>query len=77
MIELLLSDHSRRGWQLRTDLAQALGCELRDDGSVAVDAAQATSVDRFYAAGNCVDPRALVPTRRARESRPPSPSMRA
>jgi thioredoxin reductase len=50
------------GWRLRTDLARALGCELRDDGSIVVDVAQATSVDRVYAAGNCVDPRALVPT---------------
>jgi thioredoxin reductase len=50
------------GWQLRTDLARALGCELRDDGSIAVDSDQATTVDRVYAAGNCADPRALVPT---------------
>ena len=50
------------GWRLRTDLARALGCELRDDRSIVVDAAQATSVDRVYAAGNCTDPRALVPT---------------
>jgi thioredoxin reductase len=50
------------GWQLRTDLARALGCELRDDGSIAVDADQATTVDRVYAAGNSTDPRALVPT---------------
>jgi thioredoxin reductase len=50
------------GWRLRTDLAPALGCALRDDGSIVVDAAQATSVDRVYAAGNCTDPRALVPT---------------
>jgi thioredoxin reductase len=50
------------GWQLRTDLARALGCELRDDGSIYVDADPATSVDRVYAAGNCADPRALVPT---------------
>jgi thioredoxin reductase len=50
------------GWQLRTDLARALGCELRDDGSVAVGSDQATTVDRVYAAGNCADPRALVPT---------------
>jgi thioredoxin reductase len=49
------------GWQLRNDVARALGCELRDDGSVAVDASQATTVDRIYAAGNCADPRALVP----------------
>jgi thioredoxin reductase len=50
------------GWRLRTDLARALGCDLRDDGSIVVDADQATSVDRVYAAGNCSDPRALVPT---------------
>ena len=49
------------GWQLRTDLARALGCELRDDGSIVVDADQATTVDRVYAAGNSADPRALVP----------------
>jgi thioredoxin reductase len=34
---------------------------LRDDGSVAVDASQATTVDRVYAAGNCAEARALVP----------------
>jgi thioredoxin reductase len=50
------------GWRLRTDIARRLGCRLRDDGSIAVDAEQATSVDRVYAAGNCADPRALVPT---------------
>jgi thioredoxin reductase len=50
------------GWRLRNDLARALGCELRDDGSIAVDAEQATTVDRVYAAGNSTDPRALVPT---------------
>jgi thioredoxin reductase len=49
------------GWQLRTELARALGCELRDDGSIAVDADQATTIDRVYAAGNSADPRALVP----------------
>jgi thioredoxin reductase len=49
------------GWRLRTDVARTLGCELRDDGSIAVDANQATTVDRVYAAGNCSDPRALVP----------------
>jgi thioredoxin reductase len=50
------------GWQLRTELARALGCALRDDGSIVVSADQATTVDRIYAAGNCADPRALVPT---------------
>jgi thioredoxin reductase len=49
------------GWRLRNDVARTLGCELRDDGSVAVDSDQATTVDRVYAAGNCADPRALVP----------------
>jgi thioredoxin reductase len=50
------------GWRLRTDVARTLGCELRDDGSIAVDSEQKTTVDRVYAAGNCADPRALVPT---------------
>jgi len=50
------------GWKLRTELARVLGCELRDDGSIVVGPEQATTVDRVYAAGNCADPRALVPT---------------
>src|SRR3954468_23825560 len=49
------------GWQLRNDVARTLGCRLHEDGSIAVDASQATTVDRVYAAGNCADPRALVP----------------
>jgi thioredoxin reductase len=49
------------GWRLRNEVARTLGCELREDGSIAVDSEQATSVDRVYAAGNCADPRALVP----------------
>ena len=49
------------GWQLRNDVARRLGCRLHDDGSIAVDSSQATTVDRVYAAGNCADPRALVP----------------
>jgi thioredoxin reductase len=49
------------GWQLRNGVAGTLGCELRDDGSIVVDSGQATTVDRVYAAGNCADPRALVP----------------
>jgi thioredoxin reductase len=48
------------GWRLRVDVARTLGCRLRDDGSIAVDSGQATTVDRVYAAGNCADPRALV-----------------
>ena len=49
------------GWRLRNDIARTLGCELHDDGSIAVDAHQATTIDRVYAAGNCSEPRALVP----------------
>jgi thioredoxin reductase len=49
------------GWRLRNDIARALACRLRDDGSIDVDAEQATTVDRVYAAGNCAEPRALVP----------------
>jgi thioredoxin reductase len=49
------------GWRLRNEVARTLGCALRDDGSIAVDANQATTVDRVYAAGNCAEPRALVP----------------
>ncbi len=49
------------GWQLRTDVARRLGCQLDDDNSISVDSSQATTVDRVYAAGNCADPRALVP----------------
>lgn len=49
------------GWRLRNDVARTLGCELRDDDSIAVDFNQATTIDRVYAAGNCSDPRALVP----------------
>jgi thioredoxin reductase len=49
------------GWRLRNDVARTLGCELRDDGSIAVDSEQATTIDRVYAAGNCSEPRALVP----------------
>src|SRR4051812_14799676 len=49
------------GWRLRNDIARTLGCRLRDDGSIAVDAEQATTAARVSAAGTCVDPRALVP----------------
>ncbi len=49
------------GWQFRNEVARRLGCQLDDDGSIAVDSSQATTVDRVYAAGNCADPRALVP----------------
>ena len=49
------------GWQFRNDVARTLGCQLHDDGSIAVDLGQETTVDRVYAAGNCADPRALVP----------------
>jgi NADPH-dependent 2,4-dienoyl-CoA reductase/sulfur reductase-like enzyme len=36
-----------------TTLARALGCAMRDDGAIAVDAAQRTSVDGVFAAGEC------------------------
>jgi thioredoxin reductase len=49
------------GWRLRNDVARRLGCRVRDDGAIAVDSEQATTVDRVYAAGNCAEPRALVP----------------
>jgi thioredoxin reductase len=49
------------GWQFRNDIAHSLGCQFGDDGSIAVDSTQATTVDRVYAAGNCADPKALVP----------------
>src|SRR3954451_603365 len=49
------------GWRLRNDLARTFGCRLRDDGAIVVDANQATTVNRVYAAGNCSEPRALVP----------------
>ena len=49
------------GWQFRNDVASRLGCQFDDDGSIAVDSSQSTTVDRIYAASNCADPRALVP----------------
>jgi len=46
----------------RTALAAALGCALDDGGFViAADRDRQTSVDRVYAAGNCVDPMLNVP----------------
>jgi thioredoxin reductase len=50
------------GWKPRTGLARRLGCVLREDGTTVCDAEGATSVDGVYAAGNCADPKALVPT---------------
>ncbi len=49
------------GWRPRTGLARRLGCSLRDDGSIVAGADGETTVDGVYAAGNCADPRALVP----------------
>lgn len=43
-------------------LLTGLGCEVRGDGWVAVDAAGRTSVPGVWAAGNAVDPRAQVIT---------------
>jgi thioredoxin reductase len=34
------------GWRLRLDVARTLGCRLGDDGSIAIDSGQATTVDR-------------------------------
>lgn len=49
------------GWEARSALAAALGCDLGVDGSITVDGSQQTSVDGVYAVGNCSDPSALVP----------------
>ena len=50
------------GMKPRTELAAALGCELREGGYVAVaEQDRHTSVDRVYAAGNCADPMHNVP----------------
>jgi thioredoxin reductase len=66
------------GWRPRFDVARTLGCRLGDDGSIAIDSAQATTVDRVYAAGNRADPRALVPPRPPAPASPPrSPSTPA
>jgi thioredoxin reductase len=50
------------GFQPRTALAAGLGCALDERGFVmAADQDRQTSVDRVYAAGNCVDPMLNVP----------------
>ena len=50
------------GLEPRTALAAALGCTLGEGGFVtAAEDDRRTSVDRVYAAGNCVDPRQNVP----------------
>jgi thioredoxin reductase len=50
------------GLEPRTALAAGLGCALDDGGFViAADQDRATSVDRVYAVGNCVDPKQNVP----------------
>ena len=36
-----------------TELAQMLGCQLTDDGAIAVDAGMATNLPGVYAAGEC------------------------
>lgn len=46
----------------RDGLLTALGCAVRDDGWVSVDATGRTSVPGVWAAGNVVDPRAQVIT---------------
>ncbi|NDV26271.1 FAD-dependent oxidoreductase [Desulfovibrio sp. JC010] len=40
------------GHTANTELAEKLGCELRDDGFIKVDPTQRTSVERVYAAGD-------------------------
>jgi thioredoxin reductase len=42
-----------------SDLAERLGCELLDDGSVAVDDMQLTSVAGVYAAGDLARRRSM------------------
>jgi thioredoxin reductase len=50
------------GMRPRAELAAALGCTLNEGGFVVVDEQdRQTSVDRVYAAGNCVDPMHNVP----------------
>jgi thioredoxin reductase len=50
------------GFRPRTALAAAIGCALGDDGFViAAEGDRQTSVDRVYAAGNCIDPMQTVP----------------
>jgi thioredoxin reductase len=50
------------GVEPRTAVAEALGCALNETGFiVAAPEDRQTSVDRVYAAGNCVDPTQNVP----------------
>jgi thioredoxin reductase (NADPH) len=49
------------GADYNTDLAEQLGCELRDDGTVAVDDHGATTVDGVYAVGDVVQGHNQIP----------------
>jgi thioredoxin reductase (NADPH) len=50
------------GSDYNTDLAEQLGCELNDDGTVAVDDHGATSVDGVYAVGDMTPGHNQIPT---------------
>jgi thioredoxin reductase (NADPH) len=50
------------GSNYNTDLAEQLGCELNDDGSIAVDDHGNTSVDGVYAVGDVTPGHNQVPT---------------
>jgi len=50
------------GAEYNTDLAEQLGCELNDDGTVAVDDHGATSVDGVYAVGDMTPGHNQIPT---------------
>ncbi len=50
------------GAEHNTDLAEGLGCELNDDGTVAVDDHGATSVEGVYAVGDMTPGHNQIPT---------------
>jgi len=67
---LVFADGTRRayrggfamyGSEYNTDLAESLGCELNDDGTVAVDDHGNTSADGVYAVGDVVPGHNQIP----------------
>jgi thioredoxin reductase (NADPH) len=50
------------GAEYNTDLAEGLGCDLNDDGTIAVDDHGATSVDGVYAVGDVTPGHNQIPT---------------
>ncbi|MFB6233017.1 MAG: NAD(P)/FAD-dependent oxidoreductase [Haloarculaceae archaeon] len=50
------------GSEYNTDLAEQLGCELTDDGTIAVDDHGATSVEGVYAVGDVTPGHNQIPT---------------